>query len=48
MKLADARDVVDAVKNLEGATLPVLTPNLKVCNVIHIKTDKLYFSLVDV
>lgn len=32
MKLADAKDVVEAVKNLEGAKLPVLTPNLKVCN----------------
>ncbi|KAK9079862.1 hypothetical protein SSX86_001535 [Deinandra increscens subsp. villosa] len=29
MKLADAKDVVEAVKTLEGARLPVLTPNLK-------------------
>ncbi|KAL2455521.1 Hydroxymethylglutaryl-CoA lyase [Abeliophyllum distichum] len=28
-QLADARDVIEAVKNLEGAKLPVLTPNLK-------------------
>ncbi|XP_076944088.1 hydroxymethylglutaryl-CoA lyase, mitochondrial-like [Bidens hawaiensis] len=28
-QLADAKDVVEAVKNLEGARLPVLTPNLK-------------------
>lgn len=28
-QLADARDVMEAVKNLEGARLPVLTPNLK-------------------
>lgn len=28
-QLADARDVVEAVKNLEGVRLPVLTPNLK-------------------
>lgn len=29
-QLADAKDVMDAVKNLEGVRLPVLTPNLKV------------------
>ncbi|KAK9075005.1 hypothetical protein SSX86_003324 [Deinandra increscens subsp. villosa] len=29
MKLADAKDVVEAVKTLEGARLSVLTPNLK-------------------
>ncbi|KAL6564849.1 hypothetical protein OROMI_016299 [Orobanche minor] len=28
-QLADAKDVLDAVKNLEGVRLPVLTPNLK-------------------
>ncbi|KAL0371042.1 UNVERIFIED_CONTAM: Hydroxymethylglutaryl-CoA lyase, mitochondrial [Sesamum angustifolium] len=28
-QLADAKDVMDAVKNLEGVRLPVLTPNLK-------------------
>ncbi|KAD6452998.1 hypothetical protein R6Q59_015213 [Mikania micrantha] len=28
-QLADAKEVVEAVKNLEGARLPVLTPNLK-------------------
>ncbi|GMH18678.1 hypothetical protein Nepgr_020519 [Nepenthes gracilis] len=28
-QLADARDVVEAVQNIEGARLPVLTPNLK-------------------
>ncbi|RVW92920.1 Hydroxymethylglutaryl-CoA lyase, mitochondrial [Vitis vinifera] len=27
--LADAKDVMEAVRNLEGARLPVLTPNLK-------------------
>lgn len=30
LKLADAKDVMDAVHNLEGARFPVLTPNLKV------------------
>lgn len=29
-QLADARDVMEAVKSLEGSRLPVLTPNLKV------------------
>lgn len=33
IKLADAKEVVEAVKNLEAGRLPVLTPNLKVCNV---------------
>ncbi|KAL3653310.1 hypothetical protein CASFOL_002991 [Castilleja foliolosa] len=28
-QLADAKDVMDAVKNLDGVRLPVLTPNLK-------------------
>lgn len=28
-QLADAKDVMEAVRNLEGARLPVLTPNLK-------------------
>ncbi|KAI7744742.1 hypothetical protein M8C21_016877, partial [Ambrosia artemisiifolia] len=28
-QLADAKDVVEAVKNIEGARLPVLTPNIK-------------------
>ncbi|KAL3530033.1 hypothetical protein ACH5RR_009355 [Cinchona calisaya] len=28
-QLADAKDVMEAVKNLEAASLPVLTPNLK-------------------
>lgn len=28
-QLADAREVVEAIKHLEGARLPVLTPNLK-------------------
>ncbi|KAK4482788.1 hypothetical protein RD792_009958 [Penstemon davidsonii] len=28
-QLADAKDVMDAVKNFEGVRLPVLTPNLK-------------------
>ncbi|KDP43190.1 hypothetical protein JCGZ_22742 [Jatropha curcas] len=28
-QLADARDVMEAVQNLEGSRLPVLTPNLK-------------------
>ncbi|KAG8388930.1 hypothetical protein BUALT_Bualt02G0176500 [Buddleja alternifolia] len=28
-QLADAKDVMDAIKNLEGVRLPVLTPNLK-------------------
>jgi hypothetical protein len=31
-QLADAKDVMEAVCNLEGARLPVLTPNLKVGN----------------
>lgn len=30
-QLSDAKDVMEAVKNLEGARLPVLTPNMKVC-----------------
>ncbi|GJT83222.1 CDPK-related protein kinase [Tanacetum coccineum] len=30
IKLSDAKDVVEAVKNMEGVRLPVLTPNLKV------------------
>ncbi|XP_073109798.1 hydroxymethylglutaryl-CoA lyase, mitochondrial, partial [Elaeis guineensis] len=29
MKLADAKDVMEAIQNLEGARFPVLTPNLK-------------------
>ncbi|KAF5942638.1 hypothetical protein HYC85_020280 [Camellia sinensis] len=29
-QLADAKDVMEAVRNVEGARLPVLTPNLKV------------------
>ena len=33
IKLADAKEVVEAVKNLEAGRLPVLIPNLKVCNV---------------
>lgn len=33
IKLADAKEVVEAVRNLEAGRLPVLTPNLKVCNV---------------
>lgn len=28
-QLADARDVIEAIKNFEGVKLPVLTPNLK-------------------
>lgn len=31
-QLADAKDVMRGVCNLEGARLPVLTPNLKVGN----------------
>lgn len=31
-QLADAKDVMQAVSNLEGARLPVLTPNIKVGN----------------
>lgn len=30
MQLADAKDVIEAVKDVGGATFPVLTPNLKV------------------
>lgn len=29
-QLADAKDVVEAIRDVEGARFPVLTPNLKV------------------
>lgn len=29
-QLADAKDVMEAIRNVEGARFPVLTPNLKV------------------
>ncbi|GKE77729.1 hydroxymethylglutaryl-CoA lyase, mitochondrial [Tanacetum coccineum] len=45
-QLSDAKDVVEAVKNLEGARLPVLTPNLKVCNIFPSYSDRLNISPV--
>lgn len=29
-QLADAKDVMEGIRNVEGARFPVLTPNLKV------------------
>lgn len=29
-QLADGKDVMEAIRNVEGARFPVLTPNLKV------------------
>lgn len=39
LQLADAKDVMEAVRTIEGVRLPVLTPNLKV-NYAH--SDALY------
>ena len=30
LQLTDAKDVMDAIRNIQGARFPVLTPNLKV------------------
>lgn len=30
LQLADAKNVVEAIRNVEGTRFPVLTPNLKV------------------
>lgn len=34
-QLADAKDVLAAIQNVEGASFPVLTPNLKVRIIVN-------------
>ena len=33
MKLADAKDVIEAFKNFDSVRLPALVPNMKVSNI---------------
>ena len=46
LQLADAKDVMEAVRNLEGARLPVLTPNLKVSNCFQKKGKNHEFKAI--
>lgn len=35
-QLADAKDVLKAIQDVEGASFPVLTPNLKVRIIVNV------------
>jgi len=41
--LADAKDVLAAIQNVEGARFPVLTPNIKVSVILNGKNINLEF-----